>query len=171
MDNGARPEMVTVTQEDIPALAGIMKRSFDKDCLMHTGKPGGPPGYDTGDFLRTWCFHDAATAFKIMVDGAVAGAVILFINDGTRVNTLGCLFLEPDLRQKGLGAEIWRHIERKYPETRKWKTETIWYSTYNHYFYVAKCGFQIVRIDNPKANDEAQYHMEKSMETGHEKMV
>ncbi len=148
-------------RRDIDRLTSIMKRAFDQDSLRHTGRPGGPPGYDTGEFLSKWGFHESATSLTISVDGAPAGAVILFIDSGTRTNTLGCLFLDPDVQRQGAGSAAWASVERMFPETKVWKTETIWHSTYNHYFYVEKCGFAITRIDNPRNNPQAQYHMEK----------
>ena len=156
-------ELVPVTDEDVTPLTRIMKRAFDKDCQLHTGRDGGPPGYDNGDFIRTWVFHQYATSFKILVDEKLAGNISLFINSRTNVNVLGNFFIDPDFHSCGIGTRVWAMIEEKYPETIKWKTETIWQSSYNHYFYVTKCGFHIVHIDNPLNNPEAQYHMEKNM--------
>lgn len=42
-------------ESDILKLTDVMTRTFDDDSQRHLGKPkGGPPGYNNGDFFRTW---------------------------------------------------------------------------------------------------------------------
>lgn len=50
-----------------------------------------------------------------------------------------------------------------YPETKIWLTETIGYFMINHHFYVNKCGFNIIRIEEPFNKLERQFIMEKKM--------
>ena len=45
----------------------------------------------------------------------------------------------------------------------KWKTETPGFSKRNHNFYINKCGFKLVHIDQPKDLEEANYILEKEM--------
>lgn len=148
--------------EDIPQLTQIMKRSFDKDSIEFLGHPGGPPGYDTGEFLRKYGTENSdSTAFKIVRDGEAIGAVILWITPEQN-NQLGCLFVDSESQDKGLGIRIWRMIEEMYPETKTWMTETPAFTKRNHNFYINKCGFHVIRIDNPKSI-EASYIMRKVM--------
>lgn len=156
-------ELAVLEYEDVDELAAIMKRSFDCDSMKHLEKTGGPPGYENGDFIRKWCFIKGASSFKILWNGSIIGSITVFINPATNHNHMGNFFIEPELHGQGIGAGVWKQIEERYPQTRRWSTETIWYSTYNHYFYVVKCGFQIIRIDHPHNNPQAQYHMEKVM--------
>ena len=46
---------------------------------------------------------------------------------------------------------------------KTWNTETPIFSSRNHNFYVNKCGFHIVKIDDPKNRLEGQYKMQKAM--------
>ena len=147
-------------EQDVEFLTPIMKRAFDEDAKRHLNEnSGGPDGYDTGEFLSKWALHDGSTAFKISRDGKPIGAIIVWINE----NILGNMFIDPDLQDKGLGTRVWKFIETEYPETIIWRTDTPGFSKRNHHFYVNKCGFKIVRIDNPGEKYEESYFMEKEM--------
>ena len=152
-----------MTEHDVNALAPIMKRAFDEDTKRHLGKDsGGPPGYDNGDFIREWYFQDKAKSYKVTKDGVLIGAICVFISENN-ANYLGNIFIDPLCQDKGLGLIVWHYIEQKYPETKKWSTETPGFSKRNHHFYVNKCGFKITKIKNPKDGDEISYFMVKEM--------
>jgi N-acetylglutamate synthase-like GNAT family acetyltransferase len=154
-------------ETDIELITPIMKRAFDEDTKIHLGQEsGGPPGYDNGDFLREWALHPNATSFTIYreeeKEKELIGAVILWINSNQE-NFLGNLFIDSTKQNQGLGAKVWNSIEDQFPQTILWKTETPGFSRRNHYFYVNKCGFKIVNIQNPKDPLESNYLMEKIM--------
>lgn len=151
-------------EKDIPILTPIMKRAFDEDTRIHLNRPeGGPEGYDNGEFLRKWGFHEGVTAYTILVDGQIAGSTFLWINPHSRENFWGNIYLDTVYQNRGLGQQVWAKIEALYPDTRIWRTETPGFSRRNHYFYVMKCGFKIVRIENPRDFLEANYIFEKAM--------
>lgn len=153
-----------LVEEDISVLTPIMKKAFDYDSKIHLDEEeGGPDGYDNGDFLRKWGLHKDSTAFTIRDDGKIIGAVILWINEKTKENMLGNIFFDVSCQNKGYGEVVWKKIEEMYPDTKIWRTETPGFSRRNHYFYVMKCGFKIVRIENPKDIHEANYIFEKVM--------
>lgn len=141
-----------------------MKKAFDEDARRHLGEEsGGPPGYDDGTFLMKYALNSPTDAFKIYYGNVLIGAIIVWINpDGN--NFLGNMFVDPSMQDKGLGLTIWKHMERKYPGTKKWMTETPGFSKRNHNFYVNKCGFKIIRIDNPGNLKEESYILEKVMQ-------
>ncbi len=64
---------------DIPALTPIMKRAFDDDARIHLGKEsGGPPGYDNGDFFRTWLLpYQESVGYKILAGQVLIGGIIV----------------------------------------------------------------------------------------------
>lgn len=149
------------SKADIPVFTPIMKRAFDEDMLRHTGKPhGGPDGYDNGDFLRKWYINQGAKAYKVTKDGDFIGAFNVWINRKGG-NYLGNIFVDPDCQDKGIGTSIWRFIESKYP-TEIWRTETPAFSRRNHNFYINKCGFKVVKIENPKKASGGSYILEKT---------
>lgn len=151
-------------EEDIEELTGVMTRAFDEDYRIHLGKEkGGPPGYDNGDFLRQWGLHKASTAYKISSEGKAIAGLILWINPRTEVNNLGVIFVDTDLQNQGIGKTIWEFVEREYPDTRKWCTETPIFSRRNHNFYVNKLKFHVVEIKDPKDWEEGSFILEKVM--------
>lgn len=150
-------------KEDILALTKIMKRAFDKDIQIHLNEPsGGPEGYDDGTFLTKWGLHKNATSFEIFLDDLLIGAVILWIHD-SGYNFLGNIFIDEAYEGKGYGTLVWEKIEKMYPKTIMWKTETPIYSHRNHVFYINKCGFHVVKITNHTNIKEGSYIFEKQM--------
>lgn len=152
-----------VVQEDVNELTGIMKRAFDEDTKRHLGmEAGGPPGYDNGEFLQKWYIESGADAYKVSYSDKVIGAFNIFHGKNYEY-FLGNIFIDPDFEDEGFGTQVWKHIEGMYPDAKKWSTETPGFSKRNHNFYVNKCGFKVVRIENPKDLEEASYILEKEM--------
>lgn len=149
--------------EDITSLTPIMKKAFDEDARRHLGEStGGPPGYDNGDFLRRYALDNKSQAFKVTKDNKIVGAVIVWINKNN-INYLGNMFVDVDLQDKGMGTKMWNAIEVMYPNTIVWRTETPGFSKRNHNFYVNKCGFKVVKIENPMDKYEESYILEKEL--------
>jgi len=152
-----------ISENDVAELTVIMKRAFDEDTKRHLNeKIGGPPGYDNGDFIRQWYLHEKAEAYKISKNGTLIGGINVFVNDNNE-NYLGNMFIDPLYQDKGCGTIIWSFIEQKYPQTKIWRTETPGFSKRNHNFYVNKCGFKVIRIENPKNRTKENYVLEKSI--------
>lgn len=150
-------------EKDIEILTPIMKRSFDEDARRHLNQDtGGPEGYDNGEFLRKYALNENSTAYKISKEGKPIGAIIVWINKNNE-NYLGNMFIDTALQDKGLGTIVWKFIESEYPKTIIWRTDTPGFSKRNHNFYVNKCGFKIVKIENPGNKYEESYILEKIM--------
>ena len=150
-----------ITENDVLAMTKIMKMAFDDDTKRHLGDEcGGPPGYDNGDFIRRWYLNSGADAYKISKDGVLIGGINVFVNDNGE-NHLGNMFIDPHCQDKGYGTIVWNFIEQRYPDAKKWKTDTPGFSKRNHHFYINKCGFNVVRIENPKDKYEESYILEK----------
>ncbi|MFD1773037.1 GNAT family N-acetyltransferase [Paenibacillus rhizophilus] len=163
MEKAWKLDLQPIKDNDVEALTEIMTRSFDNDALVSLGEDkGGPEGYDTGEFIRRWALESPSESFKVLLDGRIVGAVIVFIHENNE-NFLGNLFVDPALQSQGVGLSIWEAIEREYLDTKKWTTETPGFSRRNNHFYVNKCGFKIVRIENARDAKEASYVMEKEM--------
>ena len=73
------------------------------------------------------------------------------------------MFIDPLCQDKGIGTRVWKSIEQKYPDTKVWRTETPGFSKRNHNFYINKCGFRVVKIENPKDKYKEMYILEKEM--------
>lgn len=138
---GCAPRIVPLQAGDVDALTAVMARAFDDDAQRHLGVPkGGPPGYDSGEFLRAYGFAPRARAFVAVLEGRPVGAIIVFPGeDGHHV--LGGLFTDPDVQRRGIGAALFRFVEDRFP-ARSWTLETPAFATSNHRFYAEKCGFR-----------------------------
>lgn len=137
-------------RQDVAEATAVMKRAFDDDSRRHLKREtGGPPGYDTGEFLKQNAFHPAARAFKAVVNGMIAGVIIVFPgNDGN--HWLGCMFTDPDRQRQGIGRKLFEYVEQAFPGT-SWKLDTPVYARSNHAFYEKKCGFR--KIGEQTAED------------------
>lgn len=148
-----------ITKNDIQSLKETMKRAYSEDSKRHLGdESGAPVGYDDENFARRWYFYE--DAYKVLKADILIGGVNVLINDSNE-NYLGNIFIDPLYQDRGFGAIIWNYIEQKYPKTKKWRTETPGFSKRNHNFYIHKCGFKLVRIDNPNDKFIETYIFEK----------
>lgn len=148
-------------EQDIEELTAIMKRAFDEDARIHLNrKEGGPPGYDDGSFLRKWGMNPDTTPYKIYLDGSLIGGTILWIR-ASNENYLGTIFLDPLLENKGIGTLVWKKIEEMYPNTTSWSTDTPIFSRRNHNFYINKCGFHCIRIEDPQDIEKGSFVLRK----------
>lgn len=156
-----RLNFITLEEKDVEELIPIMKDAFNYDSNLYLGKDDGPEGYDNGDFIRRWGLNEDSDSYKILLDDKIVGMVILWINNETQENFLGNIFIDVKEQNKKIGETVWKMIEEKYPNTKIWRTETPGFSTRNHYFYVNKCGFKIVKIVNQKDKNKCIYNLEK----------
>ncbi len=116
--------LIQLEESYIDKLTRIMERAFDEDTRIHTGKEkGGPDGYDNGNFLRKWGLHKDASSYCIFLNEQLIGGVILWINENNH-NFLGNIFIYPVYENQGLGIKVWNMIEKMYPDTKIWNTET-----------------------------------------------
>lgn len=144
-----------MTEEDIPELTEIMTRAFDDEAQRFQGIPkGGPPGYDTGEFLQKWAFDEGGLGWKIIADGKTVGAFILFINP-RKDCWLGNIFVDPDYQNKNIGTRSWEFIEDTYPDAKTWNLNTPAWATRNHHFY-EKLGF----VQTELLDDDISYRKE-----------
>lgn len=152
-----------ITEADVPELTGVMTRAFDDDAQRHLGQErGGPPGYDNGDFFRTWLFpYKESVGYKILSGGKIIGALIVWILPGER-NNLGAMFIDPPYQDQGVGTRAWQFIEETYPQTVSWTLETPVWATRNHGFY-EKLGFRRVPPEVQRPSEENMVVYRKEM--------
>jgi len=134
-------EFTIAEEKDIPQLTEVMTKAFDDDSQRHLDKPkGGPPGYDNGDFFRTWLLpYKESQGYKILHKGNVIGGLIAWILP-SRENRLGVIFVDPMLQNKGVGSRILQFMFETYSDAKSWALETPGFAKSNHKFY-EKNGF------------------------------
>lgn len=153
-----------IAEGDIPELTRVMTHAFDDDARKHLGlERGGPPGYDNGDFFRQWPFgYDETDGYKVLRAGRViGGAIVWILPDGH--NVLGTIFVDPNVQDQGVGAQIWQFVEARYPETQSWRLVTPCWAAKNHHFYAARCGFARVGSDPIVGSPEGEFVYRKDM--------
>lgn len=144
-------------ESQIPELTEIMTRTFDDDAQKFLGQPsGGPPGYNTGEFLRKFAIDGDGLGWTIFADGQIIGAFIIFITP-THDDWLGNIFVDPDYQGQQIGTRTWAFIEETYPDALTWNLETPTWAVRNHHFY-EKLGF--VRVKT--AGEDTLYKKEMS---------
>lgn len=154
-----------IEETDIPELTKVMQRAFDDDTKKHLGKPhGGPPGYDNGEFFRTWLLpYQESVGYVIQSELMMIGGIIVWIlPDGK--NILGTIFIDPDYQDIGIGQKSWQFIEAAYPQTVSWRLATPTWAVKNHHYY-QKCGFQEVKSDALIPPEEGMTIYRKEMTT------
>lgn len=95
-------------------------------------------------------------AYFAYEDGKRVGGTIVVINNETNYNSLHLLYVVPNSQNAGYGYKIWDTIEKRYPKTAIWETNTPYFDKRNIHFYVNRCGFKIVEFFNPKHLDPHQ---------------
>lgn len=97
-----------------------------------------------------------AIAYEALVDGELAGGVIVVIDEVTQRNHLDFLFVKYGTQSKGVGQRTWKTIEERHPDTKIWETYTPYFEKRNIHFYINRCGFHAVEFFNkhhPDPND------------------
>jgi len=157
-----------IVETDIEILTPVMKRAFDDDAQKHLGEEtGGPPGYDDGEFFRTWLLpYEESIGYKILSgDNVIGGIIVWVLPEGH--NILGTIFIDPDFQDIGVGQQTWKFVEENYPNTISWRLATPAWAAKNHYFYV-KCGFEKVASDPLIPVEEGMVIYRKQMDPAHE---
>ena len=97
--------------------------------------------------------NDNSVAYRILNDDVWVGGIILSINRNSFHNSLDLFFINPSNHGIGIGTNAWMLVEKMYPETKVWETNTPYFEKRNIHFYANKCGFKIVEFFNPNHQD------------------
>lgn len=104
--------------------------------------------------------RDDLTSLSIYHNGKLVGGAILDCTNFTK-NKLERLFLSPAVHNQGLGYEAWKIIERDYSKKCGWMLKTPTCLMSNICFYVNKCGFHIVKVEDVGADGIGMFIFEK----------
>ena len=126
---------------DYEILTRIMTYAFNEDTSMHTDlKEDGPTGYNDGNLIKKLNVCQSSESYKIIYQNNIVGAYTVKIKPNNEY-ILDMLFIDPQYRKDHLGSIVWKDIELKYKDAKKWIVETPDYSKRNYHFYTKKCGF------------------------------
>ncbi|WP_342564232.1 GNAT family N-acetyltransferase [Paenibacillus sp. FSL R7-0345] len=119
-----------------------LQTAFSLAIIAMNEKASDEPIPSDQDIERNY-YNKEAETYNVYKSGQRVGGIIVSINHLSNHNHLDFFFIDPEHHSKGIGFEVWRAIEEKYPETEIWQTGTPYFEKRNIHFYVNKCGFQI----------------------------
>jgi GNAT superfamily N-acetyltransferase len=117
-------------------------RAFHSDIECGAPEIGGPPGYDSPAWQRR--MMRMGDYYRIVAGGAVVGGLIVF-RKAPREYELGRIFVDPDLQNRGIGAQAMAFLWRAYPLAKRWTLDTPAWNVRTRHFY-KKVGFHEVAI-------------------------
>lgn len=131
-----------VIESELDEFKKRLQTAFSLAIIATNNKASDKPIPSDQDIERNY-YNQAAVTYNIYKSGQRIGGVILTINRLSNHNHLDFFFIDPEHHSKGIGYEVWKAIEEKYPETEIWQTGTPYFEKRNIHFYVNKCGFKI----------------------------
>lgn len=106
--------------------------SFHSDAVFYPGvEEGGPPGYDSVEFMRRKIAEDVA--YTIRADGDIVGGMVLFEKTSGHLH-LDVIFIVSAMQSKGVGSKAMIFLSETYPGIR-WTLDTPVYAVRNQHFY------------------------------------
>lgn len=133
-------------KKDILALATVYEAAFASNVFPDNMTE--EEGDDNADLSPAISIQrDDLITLTIYENGIIAGGAILDCT-GKGKNRLERFFISPEFQNRGLGFSAWKEIEREYSENRGWTLRTPTCLMNNIFFYVNKCGFHIVRVED-----------------------
>lgn len=126
-------EFQRATLNDAESLTNIKITTFDDDSRRFFNRPfGGPPGYDSIEAQRK-LIRDHIT-YKILWDSKLIGGIVV-TDMGDSHYELSNIYIIPEYQDKGIGQTAIKHIEKEFPDAKKWSLDTPSAATRNHYLY------------------------------------
>lgn len=104
--------------------------------------------------------RDDLITLTIYEDGRIIGGAILDCT-GNDKNKLERLFISPEYQNCELGTSAWQKIEQDYSDNHGWTLRTPTCLMNNICFYVNKCGFHIVRVEDIGSDGIGMFVFEK----------
>lgn len=131
---------------DLQELKRKIQEAFEVAVVENFGEQDEP--IPTDKELELTFQSSDTVIYHILLGNKKIGGAILGIHPETQNNSLEFFFISPEYHNKGFGLAAWKAIEKKYPETKVWKTVTPYFEKRNIHFYVNKCGFKITEFWN-----------------------
>ena len=141
-------ELKKTQKEEIDYLTKLENTSFEVNAKYFENGVFPPlPEEDEKKYsFRALYEKNDTEALTIFYEGEIAGSVIVKdIKPETKEILL--FFIAPQMQGKNLGQNALKMVEELYPGTRTWRLVTPTQVLRNSVFYINKCGYSIVRVD------------------------
>lgn len=138
-------EFCHVEENDLGKFRHEVKEAFSVAVVREFGVPKHGeviPDEDIDGSLYNPC----AEVCRILADGNRVGGVVFRIDNESHRNSVDLLYIYPECHGRGIGLQVWRAIEERYPDTEIWELITPYFEKRNIHFYLNKCGFHIVEF-------------------------
>ncbi len=130
--------------QDTDAFAAEMQEAFQLavDAVSDDEPLPVLPRQDIDESLA----NPGAVALVATCEGRRVGGTVLFLDEKTHEHACALLYVRADAHGRGIGAALWKAIEKRYPDALAWKLCTPYFEVRNIHFYLRKCGFHIVDL-------------------------
>lgn len=127
---------------DTENLLRAQMRAFnDETRRFGPGRDGGPPSYDSLDFVKGM-IQNGYFYYKILYDREIIGGFnVEKISDGHY--KIDMFFIDPQFHDKGIGTKVLAFIDNCFVDAKRWSLETPGYSVRNQHLY-EKAGYKKV---------------------------
>ncbi|MGE7881449.1 GNAT family N-acetyltransferase [Bacillus sp. NPDC094077] len=132
---------------DAEKLTEIMARTFDAEAKRWLCSQADvidyniqPPGYSSIEMMKYSI--EELDSFKVIMDEEIIGGIIVTIS-GKSYGRIDRIFVDPVYQGKGIGSQVIKLIEEKFPNISIWDLETSSRQVNNHHFY-KKMGYQTI---------------------------
>ncbi len=140
-------QLLEVEEKDLPQFKADMQEAFQLGAIegMYEGDME-EPVLPEEDILLSLSKEGAVAYKAVDEEGNLLGGAIVVINEKTKENHLDFLYVKHGIQSRGIGKFIWFSLEKRYPDTKVWKTCTPYFEKRNIHFYVNVCHFHIVEF-------------------------
>lgn len=145
-----------VSESEYEQFRDEIKRIFAIAVAEEFGEPKGGENVISDDDINASLYNPSTETFHIFAGGERIGGIVLNIDSETQHNSVELLYILPECHSKGIGSDVWKAVEAKYPQTKVWELVTPYFEKRNINFYVNKCGFHIVEFYNVHHKSDKQ---------------
>lgn len=141
-------ELKKMHKEEMDYLEKLEKTSFEVNAkYFENGVIPPLPEEDAEKYsFKVLCEQSDTETLTIFYEDEIIGSVIVKDIE-PKVKEILLFFIIPKMQGKNLGKKALKMVEEMYPETRIWRLVTPTQVLRNSVFYVNKCGYSIVRVD------------------------
>lgn len=123
-----------------------VKEIFSIAVIETFGNPDNQEAIIPDDDINRSLYDPRSETLAVYADGERVGGAVVRIDAQTGVNWLDLFYVYPDKHGQGIGLQIWKGLEKRYPHTKVWRLITPYFEKRNIHFYVNKCGFKIIEF-------------------------
>lgn len=141
-------ELKKMKKEEMDYLEKLEKTSFEVNAkYFENGVLPPLPEEDEDTYsFKGLCGQSDTETLTIFYEDEIVGSVIVKDIE-PKAKEILLFFIIPKMQGKNLGQKALKMVEEMYPETRIWRLVTPTQVLRNSVFYVNKCGYSIVRVD------------------------